>query len=91
MRLLIDTSGVRFRVAGAAKMRPDFKDKGRQVVTRLRTPRGEVVMMTPDTRPPAGPATGPAWQPARRGQARPLNAGMLAFAALPTSPFSARR
>jgi hypothetical protein len=34
MRLLIDTSGVQFRVAGAAKMRPDFKDKERQAVTR---------------------------------------------------------
>ena len=27
MRLLIDASGVQFRVAGAAKPRPDFKDK----------------------------------------------------------------
>jgi len=27
MRLLIDTSGVQFRVCGAAKPRPDFKDK----------------------------------------------------------------
>ena len=34
MRLLIDTSGVQFRVAGAAKPRPDFKDKDRQAVTR---------------------------------------------------------
>jgi hypothetical protein len=34
MRLLIDTSGVQFRVAGAAKARPDFKDKERQAVTR---------------------------------------------------------
>ena len=34
MRLLIDTSGVQFRVAGAAKPRPDFKDKERQAVTR---------------------------------------------------------
>ncbi len=34
MRLLIDTSGVQFRVAGAAKMRPDFKDKERQATTR---------------------------------------------------------
>ena len=34
MRLLIDTSGVQFRVAGAAKPRPDFKDKDRQAATR---------------------------------------------------------
>ena len=34
MRLLIDTSGVQFRVAGAAKPRPDFKDKDRQATTR---------------------------------------------------------
>src|SRR5579863_6750345 len=34
MRLLIDTSGVQFRVAGAAKPRPDFKDEDKQAVTR---------------------------------------------------------
>ena len=34
MRLLIDTSGVQFRVAGPAKPRPDFKDKDRQATTR---------------------------------------------------------
>ena len=34
MRLLIDTSSVQFRVAGAPKARPDFKDKDRQAVTR---------------------------------------------------------
>jgi hypothetical protein len=34
MRLLIDTSGIQFRVAGAAKPRPDFKDKDRQATTR---------------------------------------------------------
>jgi hypothetical protein len=34
MRILIDTSGVQFRVAGAAKPRPDFKDKDRQAATR---------------------------------------------------------
>ena len=34
MRLLIDTSGIQFRVAGAAKPRPDFKDKERQATTR---------------------------------------------------------
>ena len=47
--------------------------------------------MTPDTRPLAGPATGSAWQPARPGQPRPMDAGMLALVALPTSPFWARR
>jgi hypothetical protein len=34
MRLLIDTSGVQFRVAGPAKPRPDFKDKERQATTK---------------------------------------------------------
>ena len=34
MRLLIDTSGIQFRVAGAAKARPDFKDKEKQATTR---------------------------------------------------------
>ncbi len=47
--------------------------------------------MTPDTRPLAIPATGSAWQPARPGQPRPVDAGMLALVALPTSPFWARR
>ncbi len=47
--------------------------------------------MTPDTQPGAGPATGSAWQSARPGQPRPLDAGLLALVALPTSPFWARR
>jgi hypothetical protein len=34
MRLLIDTSGVTFRVASAAQPRPDYKDKERQATTR---------------------------------------------------------
>lgn len=34
MRLLIDTSGIQFRVAGAAKPRPDYKDKERQATSR---------------------------------------------------------
>ena len=33
MRLLIDTSGIQFRVAGPAKPRPDFKDKEQQATT----------------------------------------------------------
>ena len=47
--------------------------------------------MTPDMRSPAGPALGSAWQPPRPGLPRPLNSGTLALAALPTSPFWARR
>lgn len=34
MRLLIDASGVQFRVASAAKPRQDYKDKERQAVSR---------------------------------------------------------
>jgi hypothetical protein len=34
MRLLIDTNGVEFRVAGPAKAKPDYKDKERQATTR---------------------------------------------------------
>lgn len=48
-------------------------------------------LMTADARPLAGPVTGSAWQCDRPGQPRPLDAGTLALAALPTSPFWARR
>jgi hypothetical protein len=34
MRLLIDTSGIQFRVAGMPKERPDFKDKAQQARDR---------------------------------------------------------
>jgi hypothetical protein len=34
MRLLIETSGCQFRVAGMPKPRPDFKDKDRQATTK---------------------------------------------------------
>jgi hypothetical protein len=34
MRLLIDTKGVQFRVAGAARPRPDYKDKSQQATTQ---------------------------------------------------------
>jgi hypothetical protein len=34
MRLLIDTNGVQFRVAGPAKVRPDYQDKDRQATTK---------------------------------------------------------
>ena len=48
--------------------------------------------MTPaDTRPLASPAIGSAWQSARSGQPRPIDAGMFALVTLPTSPFWARR
>jgi anti-sigma regulatory factor (Ser/Thr protein kinase) len=48
-------------------------------------------MMTPDAGPVVGPAAGSAWQRARPGQPRPMDAGMFALVALPTSPFWARR
>src|ERR1035441_2495715 len=38
-----------------------------------------------------GPAIGSAWQSARSGQPRPVDAGMFALVTLPTSPFWARR
>jgi anti-sigma regulatory factor (Ser/Thr protein kinase) len=38
-----------------------------------------------------GPAPGSAWQPARPGLPRPLDAGRFALVTLPTSPFWARR
>ncbi len=34
MQLLIETSGVQFRVAGMPKPRPDYKDKDRQAKTQ---------------------------------------------------------
>ena len=34
MRLLIETSGIQFRVAGVARPRPDYKDKDRQAANR---------------------------------------------------------
>ena len=44
-----------------------------------------------DAGPVAGPAGGSAWRSARVGQPRPMDSGMLALVALPTSPFWARR
>ena len=44
-----------------------------------------------DAGPVAGPAAGSAWRSARVGQPRPMDSGMLALVALPTSPFWARR
>ena len=43
------------------------------------------------THPHAGPAPGSAWQTARPGLPRPLDAGSVALVTLPTSPFWARR
>ncbi len=47
MQLLIDTKGVQFRVAGAAKPRPDYKDRERQATTQdgrpIRTVRLDAV------------------------------------------------
>jgi anti-sigma regulatory factor (Ser/Thr protein kinase) len=50
-----------------------------------------VVIVTSITWPLVSPVTGSAWQSARPGQPRPLDVGTLALAALPTSPFWARR
>jgi anti-sigma regulatory factor (Ser/Thr protein kinase) len=47
--------------------------------------------MIPDAQPAAGPAIGSAWQSARSGQPRPLDAGTFVLVTLPTSPFWARR
>lgn len=47
--------------------------------------------MTPDAPSLAGPAIGSAWQPARPGQPRPMDAGTFALVTLPTSPFWARK
>jgi hypothetical protein len=33
MRLLVDTSGIQFRVAGMPRAKPDYKDKERQATT----------------------------------------------------------
>ena len=43
MRLLIDTGGIQFRVAGVARPRPDFKDKDRQATSRDGRPIWTVV------------------------------------------------
>ena len=48
-------------------------------------------MMTSAARPLASPPIGSAWLLTRPGEPRPLDAGTLALAALPTSPFWARR
>jgi anti-sigma regulatory factor (Ser/Thr protein kinase) len=56
-----------------------------------RTGPGETLMAASGNRPVAGPPAGSAWQPSWPGHPRPLEAGRLALAALPTSPFWARR
>jgi anti-sigma regulatory factor (Ser/Thr protein kinase) len=50
-----------------------------------------LVPIIPKARSVTGPANGSAWLPARSGQSRPINAGMLTLGALPSSPFWARR
>jgi anti-sigma regulatory factor (Ser/Thr protein kinase) len=47
--------------------------------------------MTPDAPPLTRPVAGSAWLSGRAHQPRPLNAGSLALATLPSSPFWARR
>jgi anti-sigma regulatory factor (Ser/Thr protein kinase) len=66
--------------------------KPAEPLTHSGSAEGEgLVPVTPQTRAPSGPANGSAWRPARPGQSRPMNAGMLALGALPSSPFWARR
>jgi anti-sigma regulatory factor (Ser/Thr protein kinase) len=69
----------------------DLKPIERPTYTGGAEEEGPVVPVTPQTRAPAGPAHGSAWRPPRPGQIRPINAGMLALGALPSSPFWARR
>lgn len=66
MRLLIDTSGIQFRVAGTARPRQDFKDKGRQATSRdgapIWTVRLDAIDAGRETREPSGsrwPETSP--------------------------------
>jgi hypothetical protein len=49
MRLKIDTNGVRFRVAGTAKARQDYKDKDKQAMTRDGRPIWTVRLNAVDT------------------------------------------
>jgi hypothetical protein len=49
MRLLIDTSSIQFRVASAARPRPNFKDKERQAATRDGAPIWTVRLDAIDT------------------------------------------
>lgn len=49
MRLKIDTTGVRFRVAGTAKPRKDYKDKDKQAETRDGRPIWTVRLNAIDT------------------------------------------
>src|ERR1039457_300413 len=51
MRLLIETSGIQFRVAGAVKPRPDFKDKERQATSRDGLPVWNVGLDAIDAEP----------------------------------------
>jgi hypothetical protein len=49
MRLKIDTTGVRFRVAGLASVRKDYKDKDKQATTRDGRPIWTVRLNAIDT------------------------------------------
>jgi hypothetical protein len=49
MQLLIDTSGVQFRVAGMPKPRPDYQDKDRQATSRDGRPVWTVRLDAVDT------------------------------------------
>jgi anti-sigma regulatory factor (Ser/Thr protein kinase) len=69
----------------------DLKPIERPTYTGSAEEEGPAVPVIPQTRIPAGPANGSAWLPERPGQSRPMNAGMLALGALPSSPFWARR
>jgi hypothetical protein len=49
MQLEISTGGIQFRVAGAARPRPDFKDKDRQATTKDGVPIWTVRLDAIDT------------------------------------------
>jgi anti-sigma regulatory factor (Ser/Thr protein kinase) len=75
--------------------RSSFHSAGRLSAQRLIVKRSiryrEVMATTPNIEPPAAPAVGSAWLAGLPGQPRPIDAGMLALVALPTSPFWSRR
>ena len=63
MRLLIDTSGIRFRAGGPAKAKQDYKDRNKQAVT----PSGQSVQL-PCNLTRACYDSGPPWRECvRRG------------------------
>jgi anti-sigma regulatory factor (Ser/Thr protein kinase) len=52
---------------------------------------GQAIARVNGAKMDVGPAIGSAWQPARSGQSRPMDAGVFTLVSLPTSPFWARR